>query len=637
MADEEYRLDEDQLDNVYRSMISPLLRLRGNLTIGDLTGISRMVDTYMGYIEEDLAESTIEEVAQALANIAERIRMEYESMGVDVEDVDFPNEDNFLEAIEEVIDEADEDGDRSPSPQAYGEWTPSDFVSQPLPDINYIAPERYGDPQGYLEQPRSRANTTGTDPAEDFYPDEDPSGSGRRRRRKMRGAGNATTLLEQLLESISDEPDSVKRKMIDDFKGQLPKRKGFLGTNWGKLPYTDEQLRTAYNHALAEYRMYKNELGDASPTSPTPERSVSRPYERGETVEDKLARGSTAQPAPRTYDRELRDARNERVQRALTPPSSPTVVPTAQPSAQPTRHRVAFEPQLAGATTGLNARGKSRAKVYKMPYKLRKCPNKDLYWVVNKETGKKHSKDGLPKEQAKAQMRALYANEKRGGGVLASHPAIDTLYEKADAFTASLEADNTRQLAQEASRAKNKGAMELAMTTSMPKEEALAKGGKRSHKAQHIRYMLGKLKEKQKGYNKPFNPFNPKLVSKGKRSKFLNRMMSEGSVVPKRDAKNKPVEEKVVEKVVEKKTDGRKKRTVRLSETLEQSPAPVATTPLSRDERIKQLKAEGLSTRAIADKMKAEGFKKVSASTVSNVLKSVKGSGYDEHPEDFFF
>jgi hypothetical protein len=344
---------------------------------------------------------------------------------------------------------------------AMRDWSPSDFVSQPLPDINYIAPERYGDPQGYLEQPRSRANTTGTDPAEDFYPDEDPSGSGRRR--------------------------------------------------------------------------------------------------------------------------------------------------------------------------------KSRAKVYKMPYKLRKCPNKDLYWVVNKETGQKHSKEGLPKEQAKAQMRALYANEKRGAGVLASHPAVDTLYEKADAFTASLEADNTRQLAQEASRAKNKGAMELAMTTSMPKEEEKAKGGKRSHKAQHIRYMLGKLKEKQKGYNKPFTPFNPNLVSKGNRSMFLNRMMKEGKVVPKRDAKSKPVEEKVIEKVVEKKTDGRKKKTVRLSETLEEAPTPVATTPPTRDERIKQLKAEGLSTRAIADKMKAEGFKKVSASTVSNVLKSVKGSGYDEHPEDFFF
>lgn len=46
-----------------------------------------------------------------------------------------------------------------------------------------------------------------------------------------------------------------------------------------------------------------------------------------------------------------------------------------------------------------------------MPYTLRKAPNRDLYWVVNKENGKKHSKDPLPKERAMAQMRALYAAE----------------------------------------------------------------------------------------------------------------------------------------------------------------------------------------------------------------------------------
>lgn len=47
-------------------------------------------------------------------------------------------------------------------------------------------------------------------------------------------------------------------------------------------------------------------------------------------------------------------------------------------------------------------------------YKLRKVPKKDLYWVVSAD-GKHHSKEGLPKEQAKAQQRALYAAEKRGG------------------------------------------------------------------------------------------------------------------------------------------------------------------------------------------------------------------------------
>lgn len=54
-----------------------------------------------------------------------------------------------------------------------------------------------------------------------------------------------------------------------------------------------------------------------------------------------------------------------------------------------------------------------------MPYKLRKAPNRDLYWVVNKETGEKYSKEPLPKERAMAQMKALYANtdnERKGKG-----------------------------------------------------------------------------------------------------------------------------------------------------------------------------------------------------------------------------
>lgn len=42
-----------------------------------------------------------------------------------------------------------------------------------------------------------------------------------------------------------------------------------------------------------------------------------------------------------------------------------------------------------------------------MPYKLRKAPNRDLYWVVTIETGKKHSKDPIPIEKAKGQMRIL--------------------------------------------------------------------------------------------------------------------------------------------------------------------------------------------------------------------------------------
>ena len=35
-----------------------------------------------------------------------------------------------------------------------------------------------------------------------------------------------------------------------------------------------------------------------------------------------------------------------------------------------------------------------------MPYKLRKAPKKDLYWVVNTDTGEKHSKEPIPRELA---------------------------------------------------------------------------------------------------------------------------------------------------------------------------------------------------------------------------------------------
>lgn len=51
-----------------------------------------------------------------------------------------------------------------------------------------------------------------------------------------------------------------------------------------------------------------------------------------------------------------------------------------------------------------------------MVWKLRKAPNRDLYWVVD-VNGKKYSKEPIPLERAKAQMRALYANE--GGSIAA--------------------------------------------------------------------------------------------------------------------------------------------------------------------------------------------------------------------------
>ena len=55
-----------------------------------------------------------------------------------------------------------------------------------------------------------------------------------------------------------------------------------------------------------------------------------------------------------------------------------------------------------------------------MPYKLRKAPRKELYWVVAVD-GSHKSIQPLPLERAKAQMRALYSREsgypalRRGG------------------------------------------------------------------------------------------------------------------------------------------------------------------------------------------------------------------------------
>lgn len=55
-----------------------------------------------------------------------------------------------------------------------------------------------------------------------------------------------------------------------------------------------------------------------------------------------------------------------------------------------------------------------------MPYRLRKAPNRDLYWVIAQD-GTKKSKEPIPLERAKAQMRALYASEqspRRGGRLM---------------------------------------------------------------------------------------------------------------------------------------------------------------------------------------------------------------------------
>ena len=53
----------------------------------------------------------------------------------------------------------------------------------------------------------------------------------------------------------------------------------------------------------------------------------------------------------------------------------------------------------------------------RMPYKLRKAPKRDLYWVVGID-GTKHSKEPLPRDRAEAQMKALYMamRQKKGAG-----------------------------------------------------------------------------------------------------------------------------------------------------------------------------------------------------------------------------
>lgn len=53
--------------------------------------------------------------------------------------------------------------------------------------------------------------------------------------------------------------------------------------------------------------------------------------------------------------------------------------------------------------------------INKMPFSLRKAPGKMLYWVVG-EDGKHFSKLPIPKVDAKAQLRALYANVNVGSG-----------------------------------------------------------------------------------------------------------------------------------------------------------------------------------------------------------------------------
>ena len=51
-----------------------------------------------------------------------------------------------------------------------------------------------------------------------------------------------------------------------------------------------------------------------------------------------------------------------------------------------------------------------------MPYKLRKAPKRPLYWVVSKESGRKHSLEPIPLKRAQLQMKALYRAMNLKGG-----------------------------------------------------------------------------------------------------------------------------------------------------------------------------------------------------------------------------
>jgi hypothetical protein len=147
--------------------------------------------------------------------------------------------------------------------------------------------------------------------------------------------------------------------------------------------------------------------------------------------------------------------------------------------------------------------------------------------------------------------------------------------------------------------------------------------------------MLGHLKERNKGYVKPFEPFRPNMVKNVANSPFIkNLQKAHSEPAPKAPAKR-----------------GKK---AKAEPVAEEAPAPAPSAPVDKKSRAIALKAEGLSTRAIAKKLVEEGYTKVSPSTVVNLLKGsgsaytnaqshpkdtmrVMGHGYDEHPEDFFF
>ena len=262
----------------------------------------------------------------------------------------------------------------------------------------------------------------------------------------------------------------------------------------------------------------------------------------------------------------------------------------------------------------------------------------------------------------------------RGGAMFGQYPAVNTLYDEADAFQRAITNDNMTSERRKATLSNNKNAMASALAENQVADVKLLNEVKQggSHKSQHIKYMLGHLKERNNGYVKPFEPFRPNMVKNVANSPFIKNLQKAHSApAPKAPAKRKAKATPVaVEEVV--------------------APAP-ASAPVDKKSRALALKAEGLSTRAIAKKMAEEGYKKVSPSTVVNLLKGsgmtemleemkkkkflaslpttkggsfmgdlfsrksnkqmmeekgipsnsftrwISGTGYDEHPEDFFF
>ena len=47
-----------------------------------------------------------------------------------------------------------------------------------------------------------------------------------------------------------------------------------------------------------------------------------------------------------------------------------------------------------------------------MPYKLRKAPGRELYWVVD-DKGKKYSKEPISKTKADKQLKALHIHTRK--------------------------------------------------------------------------------------------------------------------------------------------------------------------------------------------------------------------------------